>query len=240
MQGRTQGSSVLSESPELLDVSSLPVGTSGWAGLDGGVTLLLHTTGLLAGSSETAHFSVLVLGRDDPVDLWVASDSLVGWVNHDDLVELVGGVLTNPVGVQDSQVTAPAGNTLLGDVLVGQFLLELTDTVVAWLTVDAALADHAFAATTADTASVDDVALGSLVAESAGLIGTGGASAAVHGWQLSVLPSTDSEHETHQIGLLLLPELFEVFVGTHPSPTAGKFCLQGKVFGKRKLHPWLA
>ena len=204
-----------SVSPELLDVSALVVGTHGWAGLGGSVTLLLETAGLLAGSSEAAALSVVVLGGHDPVELWVSSNSLVGWVHQDDFVELVGGILTNPVGVQDTEVGASAADALLSDVLVGQFLLELADTVVAWLTVDAALGDLSFAATTANAASVDDVALGSLVAESAGLVGTGGALAPVDDWELSVLPSAHSENEPHEVGLLLSPQFFEILVGTH-------------------------
>ena len=162
-----------SEAPELLDVSALPVGTLGWADLLGSETSLVKTTGLLTGSSKTTLLSVVVLGGDDPVDFWVSSDGLVGWVNEDNFVELVGGVLTNPVRVENAEVGASAANSLLSNVLVGLFLLELTDTVVSWLTVNATLGDHSLTATTADTASVDNVALGSLVAQSAGLIGTG-------------------------------------------------------------------
>ena len=154
-------------------VSTLPVGTLGWADLLGSETSLVKTTGLLAGSGKATLLSVVVLGGDDPVDLWVLSDGLVGWVNHDNFVELVGGVLTNPVRVENAEVGASAANSLLGNVLVGLLLLELTDTVVSWLTVNATLADHALATTTTDTASVDDVALCSLVAQLAGLVGTG-------------------------------------------------------------------
>ena len=114
-----------------------------------------------------------VLGGDDPVDLGVATDNLVGWVNHDNFVELVGGVLTNPVRVENAEVTTSTSNTLFSNVLVSLGLLELGDTHVSWLTVNATLADHALATTTTDTASVDDVALCSLVAQLAGLVGTG-------------------------------------------------------------------
>merc|ERR1712166_1498283 len=65
------------------------------------------------------------------------SDNLVGWVNHDNFVELVGGILTNPVRVEDAEVTTPTANTLFGNVLVGLGLLELGDTHVSWLTVNA-------------------------------------------------------------------------------------------------------
>ena len=168
-----------SVSPELLGVSLLPVTSLGGTDLGGHVALLLETTGLLTASGQASLLSVSVLGGNDPVDLGVLSDGLVVGVNHDNLVELVGSVLGNPVGVKDSQVGGHASDTLFSDVLVGLLLLELTDTVVTGLTVNAALADHSFAATTADTDSVDDVALSALVSKSAGLVGSGGALASV-------------------------------------------------------------
>ena len=130
-----------SVSPELLDVSALPVGTLGRSDLHSGETLLLKTTGLLADGSKTSLFSMGVLGGDDPVDLGVTADNLVGWVNHNNFVELVGGVLTNPVRVEDTEVATSATNTLFGNVLVGLGLLKLGDTHVSWLTVNATLAD---------------------------------------------------------------------------------------------------
>jgi len=204
-----------SVSPELLGVSLLPVASLGGTDLGGHVALLLEATGLLAASGQATLLSVSVLGGDDPVDLGVLADGLVVGVNHDNLVELVGSVLGNPVGVEDAQVGGDAADALLSNVLVGLLLLELADTVVTGLTVNAALADHSFAATTADTDSVDDVALRALVSKSAGLVGTGGALAAVDSGQLSVLPGADSEDESHEVGLLLFPQFFKVLVGSH-------------------------
>merc|ERR1719205_133393 len=98
--------SVLSVSPELLGVPVLPVGSARWSLLHGLVSSLVHASGLLAGGGETAELSMVVLGGDDPVDTWVASDGLVGWVHEDDLKELEAGILTNPVGVEDAHVAA--------------------------------------------------------------------------------------------------------------------------------------
>ena len=53
--------SVGSVSPEDLGVSSTPIAADGRSGLGGSVTLVLETTGLLAGCGETSHFSVTVL-----------------------------------------------------------------------------------------------------------------------------------------------------------------------------------
>ena len=44
-----------------------------------------------------------------PVDLGVATYGLMVRVNEDDFVVLVGRVLANPVGVQDTQTLQPPG-----------------------------------------------------------------------------------------------------------------------------------
>lgn len=75
---------------------------------------LAETTRLLAGGGEAAGLAVLVDGVDDPVDAGVTADGLVLGVDEDDLEVLVGGVLVDPVRVQDAQVGATAADTLLG------------------------------------------------------------------------------------------------------------------------------
>ena len=49
----------------------------------------------------------------DPVDAGVATDGVVVGINQDDLVVLVGGVLGNPVGVQDTEGRNETTDTLL-------------------------------------------------------------------------------------------------------------------------------
>ena len=93
----------------------------------------VDTTGLLAGGGETASLTVLVHRVDDPVDAGVTADGLVLGVDKDDLVVLVGGVLVDPVGVQDAQVGATAADTLLSGGLEGTLVLELVDTLVGGL-----------------------------------------------------------------------------------------------------------
>jgi hypothetical protein len=74
---------------------------------------LAQTTRFLASGGETTRFAVLVDWVNDPVDAGIAADSLVLGVDEDDFVVLVGRVLVNPVGVQDTQVGATTSNTLL-------------------------------------------------------------------------------------------------------------------------------
>lgn len=94
---------------------------------------LAKTTALLAGGGEATALAVLVDGVDDPVDASIATDGLVGGVDKDDFVVLVGRVLVDPVRVQDAQVGAAAADTLLGGRLEGALVLELVDTLVGGL-----------------------------------------------------------------------------------------------------------
>ena len=119
--------------PEGEGVVALP-GLSA-AGLGLGVAVaLVETAGALAGGGEAAGLAVLVDGVDDPVDAGVAADGVVLGVDEDDLVVLIGGVLVDPVRVEDAQVGAAAADALLGGGLEGAAVLDLVDTLVGGLT----------------------------------------------------------------------------------------------------------
>jgi hypothetical protein len=75
----------------------------------------------------------LVNGVADPVDAGITADGLVLGVNEDDLEVLVGGVLVDPVGVQDTQVGATAADTLLSGGTESTLVLELVDSHVGGL-----------------------------------------------------------------------------------------------------------
>lgn len=128
----SMGASCLSVSPERQGVVALPGLSATGLGLVVAVTLV-ETTGLLAGGGEAARLAVLVHGVDDPVDAGVDADGLVLGVDEDDLVVLVGRVLVDPVGVEDSEVSAAAADTLLGGGLEGSLVLQLVDTLVGGL-----------------------------------------------------------------------------------------------------------
>ena len=130
-------------------------------------------------------------------------------------VELVCGVLANPVGVENTEVAALAANTLFSNCLVAADCLLLSDTEVAGLSEDAALADVSLAATSANASSVDDVALLGLVTELACLLRSRWLDDSVHDWELTILPSSDSENESDQLRLLLSPEFLQVLVRAH-------------------------
>lgn len=175
-------------SPERDSVSSEPALLLRWSDLVSLVALSLETSVLLASGSESSGFSVLVFVGGDPVDSWVSSDSLVGWVNHDDFEELEGSVLTNPVRVENSEVSASSADSLFSHSSVRSARLELVDTLVDWLSVDNTLGDWSLSASTSDSDSVDDIALLALVSELSGLVGTGRSVDFVDDGELSVFP----------------------------------------------------
>ena len=206
---------MLSVSPELLGVSTSPRGSDGGSLLGSNGSLLEETSSLLTGSGLSSEFSVGHLSGADPVDARVVADSSVVGIDHDDFVEFVRSILSNPVGVEDSEVRALAANTLFSGRLVSSLLLELTDTLVDGLSEDGSLSNGALTSSTSDADSVDNVTLSSLVSELSGLIGSGRSLALVDDGKLSVFPGSDSEDETEEIGLLSLPHFFEVLVGSH-------------------------
>ena len=204
-----------SASSPLENVSLSPRGSDGWSSLVGSVSLHSQSSVLLTGGGEASEFSLVVLLIADPVDSWVALDSLVSWVDADDLEEFVGGVLSHPVGVEHSQVGALSADLLLSHRSVGSGLLELSDTSVDWLTVDDTLVDSSLSSTSSDSDSVNDVALLGLVSEGSGLVQSGWSLHLVDDWELSVLPASNSKDKSDDIRLLLSPKFLKIFVSTH-------------------------
>ena len=204
-----------SASSKLLGVSELPVLASGRSSVLGLVARNVETSVLLTGGGKTSELTFVVLLGNDPVDSGILLDGSVGGVHKDHLEELVSGILTNPVGVEDTHVRASAANLLLSDGSVGSSLLQLSDTLMDGLTVNDTLADRSLTATSSDTDTVDGVTLLGLVAEGSGLIESGRSRGSVHDGELSILPRSDTEDKSKHVGLLLSPEFLEVLVGTH-------------------------
>ena len=74
---------------------------------------LAQTTRHLASRGKPTQFPVFVYWVADPLKLGVTTNGLVEWVDQDDLVELVRGVLGYPVGAKHTQATAFLSNTFL-------------------------------------------------------------------------------------------------------------------------------
>ena len=202
-------------SSELLGVVLLPALSSGWSDVVSSVSLLSETSVLLTSGGESSDFSSVVLVGDNPVDSWVSLDGVMVWVNADNLEELLGSVLSNPVGGEDSQVRAVSSDLLFSNGSVRSGLLELSDTLMDWLTEDSSLMDLSLSSSSSDLASVDDVSLLLLESEGSGLIESGWSSNLMDGGELSVFPASNSHDESDNIRLLLSPQFLQVLVGSH-------------------------
>ena len=140
----------------------------------------------------------------DPVDTRVTADGLVLGIDKDNLEVLVGGVMVDPVGVEDTEVSAAAADTLLGGGPESALVLELVDTHVGGLacwelashhpisflklhTVGGTLRSGLLAATASHTSTVNNIALLGLVAETTSLVGAGRTGSPVDGVQLTEL-----------------------------------------------------
>lgn len=102
---------------------------------------------------------MLLCRLGNPVDLGISSDSLVEWVYQDDFVVLVGGVLVDPVRVQNPQSAQLPSCPLLSYGAEVPLELQLVDTLVARLTVYDTLAVGSLAAATTDSHTVYNKAL---------------------------------------------------------------------------------
>ena len=140
---------------------------------------LANTTGSLSLGSKTTEFSVLLDTSGNPLVFWVVSDGIVLWVHKDDLKKfvksisniifrvtyfevLVGRIFTNPVGVENTEGTAVATDTLFGNRLKSASELH-EDTLVNWFTHGGTLWYWLLASTTSDTDSFYQLATNSLI-----------------------------------------------------------------------------
>ena len=132
----------------------------------------------------------------DPVVTSISSDGLVGRIDQDNLEVLVGGVLVDPVGVQDSQVGSTTADSLLGGSSQSSLVLQLVDTLVGWLTVSGTLWHRSLSVTTSNSDTVDDETLLGLVTHSSGLVWSRRSGGSVDDSLLSVFPDSDSLQES--------------------------------------------
>jgi len=206
---------LLTLAEEVHAVVTTPGSTDGGAEAGSTDTLVAETTGLATSGVDTAGFTVLVDGVDDPVVAGIVADGGVLRIGADDFVPGEDGISVGPVGVEDTEVAEAGTKTLFGDGLVVLVELQSSDTGSLGLAVSDTLVGDALAATTADADAEDGEALLSLVAEHASLIGAGGAVEADNSVRVAVLPGADALGELHNIGALLLPELVDVHKSAH-------------------------
>jgi hypothetical protein len=159
-------------------------------GVVGSVSLDAQTSVLAASGGKAASFTVLVNRVDNPVNAGIVSDGNVVGVHQDYFEILVGSILVDPVGVQHTQVGGNSACTFLGNRAQVSDEFELVDALVLGLTVDDTLVVGSLSATSADSNTVDNVALLGLVAELVGLVSSGGAGHANDLLLLAVFPGS--------------------------------------------------
>ncbi len=91
----------------------------------------------------------------------------------------------------------------------------MSDTRVLWLTIVNTLGNALLAITPLHSDAVHDVTLLGLVTESVSLIRARWLTGSVDSWELSVFPGAESENESHDVRLLLVPQLLKVLVCSH-------------------------
>jgi len=117
---------------------------------------LAKATGALARCRQASQLPVLLDRVTHPVDFGVAGDSSMVDIDHDHLEVLICRVLTNPVGIHDSQPFKPSSNPFLSNGLkVSLGFLLLHSSRGLRFSIGATLGNRALAATTPHRDTVD-------------------------------------------------------------------------------------
>lgn len=70
---------------------------------------------------------------DNPIDAWIIADCFVLRINQYHFEVFVGGVLVNPIRVQDTEIRTSTSDTLLSCRFEGTLVLELINALVGRL-----------------------------------------------------------------------------------------------------------
>ena len=154
-------------------VSAFPCSSSGRADVCGFGTFFGETTCLLSGSSETAALSVFLFVGANPAELLVAADTIVHWIDSDDLEVFIFGVLTNPVGVEYAHVWCMTTYATFSNDAQVPLWFQVDDSSIDWFTIIYTFVELFLAATTFDACTEYSESLLGLVAVLAGLLSTG-------------------------------------------------------------------
>lgn len=125
-------------------------------------------------SSEPSELSMLLYRGTDPIDPRISADGLVRGVHHNDLKELIGGILIDPIGVEYSQIPTSPPSPLLGLGPQRSLPLQLIDPLGGWLPIHNPLGIGSLPPSPSHSHPIDHKALLGLVPQPPGLIGTRG------------------------------------------------------------------
>lgn len=108
-----QNANSLTLSAQMKTIATTPCCTT-WATNGLSVTVsFAKTTWAFTGWGETTQFTMFLNSFADPVDLWIATNSIVSWIDQDHFKVFVWWILCHPVWVQNSQTTKSATDTFL-------------------------------------------------------------------------------------------------------------------------------
>ena len=128
---------------------------------------------------------------------------------------LVDTILVDPVRIEHSEIPTSPPDPLLRRGPETSLRLQVVDTLSHGFTVSRSLGDWLLPVSPPDSDPVDEVALFGLVAESPGLVWSGGTGGSVTDCQLTVFPCSDTREELEDVGLFPGVELGDVLVGAH-------------------------
>ena len=160
---------------------------------------------VVAQRCQPSHLPVLVYWFGDPLGVRIHSDILGEWISENNLKELIRGIFTNPVRIQDSQSLTVVPSSLLSNRLKTSGKLWLVSTMMDRVAIGHTLKNRAFVATMAPMNLIYDITLFGFVSPPVHFIRPGGAGDPVKLRELVVLTAMHPEKEAHRIGLLLLP-----------------------------------
>ena len=136
----------------------------------------------LSNWSKSSAFSSLVFIWANPTNSWISCNSFVVRVCKNNFVEFMWCVLSYPVRVKNSEVSASLSNSIFSNGSVRSLWFKLVNTLVDWFTVNNTFAYWSLSSSSSNSDSVNNVTLFSLVTELSGLVRSWGSIAFVNDW----------------------------------------------------------
>lgn len=130
--------------------------------------MLAVTAELESIAQPSALASPCVCGQfDDPLGVGIPSDSLMEWIDEDNLREFEHGISTKPVRIQDSQTPTVVPSLLLSNRLKASGKPQQVNIMMDRLAMVRTLRNRVFAATMVHTNPINDITLLGLVPQPA-------------------------------------------------------------------------
>lgn len=196
---------------------------------------LAQSTRALSSRCKSAQLAMLLDWIADPIDLWIATDCVVVWIDADDFEVFVSGILCDPVWVQDTETSHTTTNTFLkldqyeynapfckqwsiphlSNRLQFSVWLQLVDTMALGLAVSASLVYWTLAASTTNADAIDEESLLCTISQATCLVRARWTWSTMESRQLTILPAANAQQVSQDIALFLAIQLLNVTICTH-------------------------